>query len=154
MARTCFPLYPLSRIVRGTARTDIFVEITDLQTTQTMWAHFARVAVHPTLITVTGNLNSSDIQIMNLCCCKVMNVDWGNILMTDSKNRIIHLPTRGAVSIWTTQELKSVEPTRPYTVKILGRVLDQIMILKQSRNGPLASLRAQDVLDPGPPTYY
>ena len=154
MARTCFPLYPLSRIVRGTARTDIFVEITDLQTSQTMWAHFARVAVHPTLLTITGNLNSSDIQIMNLCCCKVMNVDWGNILMTDNKSRVIHLPARGAVSIWTTQELKSVEPTRPYTVKILGRVLDQIMILKQSRNGPPATLRAQNVLGSDPPQYF
>ena len=153
MARVCFPLYPLSKIIRGTARTDIFVEITDITTSETMWAHFATVAVHPSLLYVTGKLNTPDIRIMHVCCCKVMQIDWKNVLITDSKRKVIQLPQRGSVSIWTTQELKTVDTTRQYSIKILGRVLDQIMILKETKHGPPGQARASTILADAP-MYY
>ena len=50
LPRVCFPLYPFSTILRGTARTDIFVEVVNLASAEAMWAHFASVAVHPLTI--------------------------------------------------------------------------------------------------------
>ena len=47
LPRVCFPLYPFSMILRGTARTDIFVEVVNLASAEAMWAHFESVAVHP-----------------------------------------------------------------------------------------------------------
>ena len=35
--RICFPIYPVSNFLRGTAHTDIFVEIINISTTKTVW---------------------------------------------------------------------------------------------------------------------
>ena len=47
LPRVCFPLYPFSTILRGTACMDVFVEVVNLASTEAMWAHFTSVAVHP-----------------------------------------------------------------------------------------------------------
>ena len=47
LPRVCFPVYPVSNFLRGTARTDIFVEIVDLSSGESMWAYFAMCTVHP-----------------------------------------------------------------------------------------------------------
>ena len=54
LPRVCFPLYPFSTILRGTARMDIFVEVVNLASAEAMWAHFASVAVHPSQLQITG----------------------------------------------------------------------------------------------------
>ena len=54
LPRVCFPLYPFSMILRGTAHTDIFVEVVNLASAEAMWAHFASVAVHPSQLRITG----------------------------------------------------------------------------------------------------
>ena len=54
LPRVCFPLYPFSTILRGTARTDIFIEVVNLASAEAMWAHFASVAVHPSQLRITG----------------------------------------------------------------------------------------------------
>ena len=65
----CFPLYPFSTILRGTARTDIFVEVVNLASAEAMWAHFASVAVHPSQLRITGYPRAYDMHIIKLCCC-------------------------------------------------------------------------------------
>ena len=40
IVKYCFPFFPISRILRGTHRTDIFVEVTNLTKGYTMWAHY------------------------------------------------------------------------------------------------------------------
>ena len=54
LPRVCFPVYPLSNFLRGTARTDIFVEIVNLSSGEAMWAYFATCAVHPLQLRITG----------------------------------------------------------------------------------------------------
>ena len=54
LLRVCFPLYPFSTILRGTARRDVFVEVVNLASAEAMWAHFASVAVHPSQLWITG----------------------------------------------------------------------------------------------------
>ena len=51
LLRVCFPLYPFSTILQGTAHTDIFIEVVNLASAEAMWAHFASVAVHPSQYT-------------------------------------------------------------------------------------------------------
>ena len=63
LPRVCFPLYPFSTILRGTARTDIFVEIVNLASAEAMWAHFASVAVHPSQLRITGYPRAYDMHI-------------------------------------------------------------------------------------------
>ena len=40
LPRVCFPLYPFSTILRGTACTDIFVEVVNLASAEAMWGAF------------------------------------------------------------------------------------------------------------------
>ena len=40
LPRVCFPLYPFSTILRGTTRTDIFVEVVNLASAEAMWGAF------------------------------------------------------------------------------------------------------------------
>ena len=81
LPRVCFPLYPFSTILRGTARTDIFVEVVNLASAEAMWAHFASVAVHPSQLRITGYPRAYDMHIIKLCCCRQLQVDWQNIIL-------------------------------------------------------------------------
>ena len=40
IVKYCFPFFPISRILRGTCRTDLFVEVTNLMKGNTIWAHY------------------------------------------------------------------------------------------------------------------
>ena len=49
IVKYCFPFFPLLRILRGTCRTDLFVEVTNLTKGNTVWAHFTLTGYYPTL---------------------------------------------------------------------------------------------------------
>ena len=65
----CFPLYPFSTILRGTTKTDVFVEVVNLASAEAMWAHLVTVAVHPSQLRITGYPRPFDMHIIKLCCC-------------------------------------------------------------------------------------
>ena len=50
IVKYCFPFFPISRILRGTHRTDLFVEVTNLMKGTTMWAHYTLTGYYPTSI--------------------------------------------------------------------------------------------------------
>ena len=89
LPRVCFPLYPFSTILRGTARTDIFVEIVNLASTEAMWAHFVTVAVHPLQLRIMGYPRAFDMNIIKLCCCRQLQIDWKNIVLCDLDQNIV-----------------------------------------------------------------
>ena len=64
LPRLCFPLYPFSTILRGTTRTDIFIEVVNLALAEAMWAHFASVAVHRSQLRITGYPPAFDMHII------------------------------------------------------------------------------------------
>ena len=130
LPRVCFPLYPFSTILRGTARTDIFVEVVNLASAETMWAHFASVAVHPSQLRITGYPRAYDMHIIKLCCCRQLQVDWQNIILCDLDRNIIKLPALGKISLWSTNDLESIEANIPYQIRVYGRVLDLIIPLE------------------------
>ena len=130
LPRVCFPLYPFSIILRGTARTDIFVEVVNLASAEAMWAHFASVAVHPSQLWITGYLRAYDMHIIKLCCCRQLQVDWQNIVLCDLDRKIIKLPALGKISLWSTNDLESIETNIPYQIWVYERVLDLVIPLE------------------------
>ena len=50
IVKYCFPFFPILRILRGTHRTDLFVEVTNLMKGNTTWAHYTSTGYYPTLI--------------------------------------------------------------------------------------------------------
>ena len=50
IVKYCFPFFPISRILRGTHRTDLFVEVTNLMKGNTIWAHYTLTGYYPTSI--------------------------------------------------------------------------------------------------------
>ena len=50
IVKYCFPFFLISRILRGTCRMDLFVEVTNLMKGNTIWAHYTSTGYYPTLI--------------------------------------------------------------------------------------------------------
>ena len=50
IVKYCLPFFPIFRILRGTHRTDLFVEVTNLTKDNTIWAHFTSTGYYPTSI--------------------------------------------------------------------------------------------------------
>ena len=50
IVKYCFPFFPILRILRGTCRTDLFVEVTNLTKGNTIWAHYISTGYYPTSI--------------------------------------------------------------------------------------------------------
>ena len=50
IVKYCFPFFLISRILRGTHRMDLFVEVTNLTKGNTIWAHYTLTGYYPTLI--------------------------------------------------------------------------------------------------------
>ena len=130
LPRVCFPLYPFSTILRGTAHTDIFVEVVNLASAEAMWAHFTSVAVHPSQLRITGYPRTYDMHIIKLCCCRQLQIDWQNIVLCDLDHNIIKLPALGKISLWSTNDLASIEHNIPYEIWVYGRVLNLVTPLE------------------------
>ena len=98
-----------------------------------MWAHYAQIAVHPTLVTRIGTLLSQHITVFKNCCFKSMQIDWerANVMLLYNDHPI-RLPTVRSVSMWSSSDLESIESTEQYTVCILGRILDQLYEIPMS----------------------
>ena len=130
LPRVCFPLYPFSAILQGTVWTDIFVEVVNLALAEAMWAHFASVTVHPSQLRITGYPHAYDMHIIKLCCCRQLQVDWQNIILCDLDPNIIKLPALGKISLWSRNDLESIEANITYQIRVYGRVLDLVIPLK------------------------
>ena len=46
--KSCFPFLPISRMLRTSHRTDLFVEVTNVMKGNTVWAHFMATGYFPT----------------------------------------------------------------------------------------------------------
>ena len=56
IVKYCFPFFPISRILRRTHRTDLFVEVTNLTKGNTMWTHYTLIGYYPTLIRLSRQI--------------------------------------------------------------------------------------------------
>ena len=88
--------------------------------------HFASVAVHPSQLRITGYPCAYDMHIIKLCCCRQLQIDWQNIVLCDLDWNIIKLPALGKISLWSTNDLESIETN----IRVYGRVLDLVIPLE------------------------
>ena len=142
LPRVCFPIYPVSNFLRGTARTDIFVEGINISTAKSIWAYFTTCAVHPLQLWITGYPSAQDMSIIKVCCVHQLQVDWQNIILCDTCQKVVKLPLCGHLSVWQTDSLESIKNQQPYQIKVFGQILDQIMPIEIK----------DDVMQP-PPDY-
>ena len=64
----CFPFLPISRIVRTSRRTDLFVEVINVTKGNGIWAHFISTGCFPTEIQLSRPIQKDDVQIETICC--------------------------------------------------------------------------------------
>ena len=96
----CFPFLPISRIVRTSGRTDLFVEVTNVTKGNGIWAHFISTGCFPTQIQLSRPIQKDDIQIETVCCIfKWIRINWSNINVTGISRIMINMPDMAYVSI-------------------------------------------------------
>ena len=64
IVKYCFPFFPISRFLRGTHRTDLFVEVTNLTKGYTIWAHYTLTGYYPTSFKLSGQILKENVHIM------------------------------------------------------------------------------------------
>ena len=50
IVKYCFTFLPILRLLRGTRRTDLFLEVTNLTEGNTVWPHFTSTGYYPTSV--------------------------------------------------------------------------------------------------------
>ena len=79
----CFPFLPISRLVRTSCHTDLFVEVTNITKGNSIWAHFTVTGCFPSQIRISTLIQKEDVQIETFFCIfKCMRVNWSNIIVT------------------------------------------------------------------------
>ena len=93
IVKYCFLFFPILRILRGTDRMDLFVEVTNLTKGNTIWAHYTLTGYYPTLIRLSRQILTENVCITtSWCCFKTMHIDWDNTMVTGiSSIKICHL---------------------------------------------------------------
>ena len=64
----CFPFLPISRMLRTSCRTDLFVEVTNLMKGNTVWVHFTATGYFPTNIHLSRPIRTESVRIETRCC--------------------------------------------------------------------------------------
>ena len=69
IVKYCVLFFLISRILRGTRRTDLFVEVTNLTKGNTTWAHYTSTGYYPTLINLSQQIPKEKVCINTSWCC-------------------------------------------------------------------------------------
>ena len=63
-----FPFLPISRMLRTSCRTDLFIEVTNLMKGNTVWVHFMATGYFPTNIHLSRPILKESVRIETRCC--------------------------------------------------------------------------------------
>ena len=98
IVKYCFPFFPILRILRGTHRMDLFVEITNLMKDNTIWAHYTLTGYYPRLIKLSQQIPKENVRFTtSWCCFKTMHIDWDNTMVTGISGIKIDMPSDAKV---------------------------------------------------------
>ena len=64
----CFPFLPISRMLKTSCRTDLFIEVTNLMKGNTVWVHFMATPYFPTNIHLSRPIPKESVRIETHCC--------------------------------------------------------------------------------------
>ena len=68
LLKYCFPFLPISRMLRTSHRTDLFVEVTNLTKGNTVWVHFTATGYFSTNIHLSRPIPKESVRIETCCC--------------------------------------------------------------------------------------
>ena len=107
IVKYCFQFFPILRILRGTHRMKLFVEVTNLMKGNTTWAHYTLTGYYPTSIRLSQQIPKEKVCIdSSWCCFKMMHIDWDNTVVTGIS--AIDMPTKAKVSIFTDNDMTHI----------------------------------------------
>ena len=126
----CFPFLPISRIVRTSRLTDLFVEVTNVTKGNGVWAHFVSTGYFPTQIQLSRLILKDDVQIETVCCIfKRIRINWLSINVTGISETMITMPDTAYVSIFTDNDLTHITEDH-FKIKLIARLLDQMYVIQ------------------------
>ena len=135
----CFPFLPISRILRISQRTDLFVEVTNLTKGNSTWAHFTSTGYFPTSIKISRKIPKEKVIIRKYCCIfKKMIIDWGDIIVNHVSGEEIKMPTEAKISVFTDNDLTNINDDH-FEIHLIARLLNQLYIVQ-----PQTTLLGQD----------
>ena len=126
----CFPFLPISRIVRMSRCTDLFVEVTNVTKGNGIWAHFISTGYFPSQIQLSRPIQKDDVQIETVCCLfKQIRINWSSINITGISGAMITMPDTAYVSIFTDNDLTHITEDH-FEIKLIARLLDQMYVIQ------------------------
>ena len=126
----CFPFLPISRIVRMSRCTDLFVEVTNITKDNGIWAHFVSTGCFPTQIQLLRPIQKNDVQIETVCCIfKWIRINWSSINVTGISVTMINMPDTAYVSIFVDNDLTHITEDH-FEIKLIARLLDQMYVVQ------------------------
>ena len=126
----CFPFLPISRIVRTSRRTDLFVKVTNVTKGNGIWAHFVLTGCFLTQIQLSRPIQKDDVHIETVCCIfKWITINWSNINVTGISGTMINMPDTAYVSIFTDNDLTRITEDH-FEIKLIARLLDQMYVIE------------------------
>ena len=136
----CFPFLPISRIVRMSRCTDLFVKVTNITKGNGIWAHFVSTGCFPTQIQLLRPIQKDDVQVETVCCIfKWIRINWSSINVTGISGTMINMPDTAYVSIFTDIDLTHIMEDH-FEIKLIARLLDQMYVVQ----APVFPLRYDD----------
>ena len=129
IVKYCFPFFPILRILRGTYRMDLFVEVTNLTKGNTIWAHYTSTGYYPTSIKLSQQIPKENVCITtSWCCFKTIHIDWDNTMVMEISGIKIDMPSDAKVSIFTDGDLTHINDDH-FEINLMVRLLNQIHIV-------------------------
>ena len=115
--------------MRGTHRTDLFVEVTNLTKGNTIWAHYTLTGYYPTLIKLSQQIPKENVHIMtSWCCFKTMHIDWDNTMVMGISGLKIDMPSDAKVPIFTDNDLAHINDDH-FEINLMAQLPNQIYIV-------------------------
>ena len=112
--------------MRGTCRTDLFVEVTNLTKRNTIWVHYISTGYYPTWIRLSQQIQKEKVCInTSWCCFKTMYIDWDNTEVTGISGIKIDMPTEAKVLIFTDNDLTHINDDH-FEINLVAHLLNQI----------------------------
>ena len=129
VVKYCFPFFPILRILRGTHRMDLFVEVTNLTKNYTIWARYTSTGYYPTLIRLSQQIPKENVPInTSWCCFKMMYIYWDNTIVTGISGIKIDIPTEAKILIFTDNDLTHINDHH-FEIDLVAHLLNQIYVV-------------------------
>ena len=120
----CFPFIPISRMLRMSCRTDLFVEVTNLMKGNTVWVHFMPTGFFPTNIHLSRSILKESVTIETHCCIfKQMIINWTNTEVTGISGIRIEMPNEAKIAIFTDNDLTHITNDH-FQINLIACLLD------------------------------